>query len=78
MLKNITFIINFFLNAFHTVHDTRIKIKDMWMKNKLKTYHKKALRLEKKLFDPHSQDVVLIPKTPIFSKNKYKRIRDGK
>ena len=38
------------------------------MKNKLKSYHKKPLRLEKNIFDAHSQDVILIPNTPILSK----------
>ena len=50
------------------LHDTRIKVNDMWMKNKLKSYHKKPLRLEKYIYDPHSQDVILIPNTPIISK----------
>ena len=52
------------------LHDTRIKINDMWMKKRVKKYHKKedVLRLEKNVFDPHSQDVILCPKTPIISK----------
>ena len=56
------------------LHDTRIKVNDMWMKNKLKSYHKKPLRLEKNIYDAHSQDVILIPNTPIISKINNKKI----
>ena len=44
------------------------------MKNKLKSYHKKPLRLEKNMYDAHSQDVILIPNTPIISKINNKKI----
>ena len=36
------------------LYHTQIKINEMWMKKKLKSYHKKPLRLEKNPFDPHS------------------------
>ena len=56
------------------LHGTRIKVNDMWMKNKLKSYHKQPLRLEKYIYDAHSQDVILIPNTPIISKINNKKI----
>ena len=52
------------------LHDTRIKINEKLMKERVKKYHKKKdiIRLEKNIFDPHSQNVILCPKTPIICK----------
>jgi len=52
------------------LHDTRIKINDMWMKKQAKKFHHKGdvLRLDKNPFDPHSQDVILCRNTPIICK----------
>ena len=52
------------------LHDTRIKINEKIMKERVNKYHKKKdiIKLEKSKFDPHSQDVILCPKTPIICK----------
>ena len=52
------------------LHVTRIKINEKLMKERVKKYHKKKdiIRLEKSIFDPHSQNVILCPNTPIISK----------
>ena len=51
------------------LHSTRIKINDICMKQRLKAYHKtNKIKLEKNIFDPHSQDVILCTKMPIISK----------
>ena len=51
------------------MHSTRIKTNDICIKQRLKAYHKtNKIKLEKNIFDPHSQDVTLCPKMPIISK----------
>ena len=50
----------------------------MWMGKKFKSHHKKPLRLEKNPFDPHSQDVKLIPNTPMICTINNKKIRGCK
>ena len=56
------------------LHKTRIEINNKCMNEKIKKYKEKALRWEKNKFDPHSQDVKLLPGMPIICKKNCKKL----
>ena len=67
-IDNSTFTQNRKITNISHLHDTRMRIYDMWMKEGAKKYHNKKVLCLEKHFGSHSQDVILCKRTPIISK----------